>query len=242
MAKKKEYLGIKIIGGVLVLYLLSWGAIEYFYEKSEEAGQFGDQFGAVNALFSALALAGVIYTLIQQQQEMKAQRREFMNSRAYTLAYKQVELINNSIANAEQVILSKFPEREHDEYSMFQNLNTMIGAQHSMNVAVYPSQMSKVRSQLPSILRLLANSCDLLVRLKKDGMSDEDTNILFNVLRYNLDKEIWKLIGNLNYHKKKNSEMYDRYKGMYAESLERINRFNEIYYQIKKDTDEIDEK
>ncbi len=242
MTEKKEYLGVKIIGGVLLLYLLSWGAIECIYEKPEEAGQFGDQFGAVNALFSALALAGVIYTLIQQQQEMKAQRREFMNSRAYTLAYKQVELINNSIefAITAQLDLKKY---HSDDSSMtFYELNQWLTDPNKDNVELGLIALDQQRTAHHSTLRITANSCDLLIRLKKDGMSDEDANILFNTIRYNIDKEIWRLVENLNELSKTHPVLYDRHSSMFKESLERINRFNEIYSQIKKDTDDIDGK
>lgn len=39
-------------------------------------GQFGDVFGAVNALFSGLAFAGLIYTVFLQREELGLQRRE----------------------------------------------------------------------------------------------------------------------------------------------------------------------
>jgi hypothetical protein len=40
------------------------------------AGQFGDTFGAVNALFTGFALAGLVYTAILQRQEIALQRQE----------------------------------------------------------------------------------------------------------------------------------------------------------------------
>lgn len=39
-------------------------------------GQFGDVFGAANALFSGLAFAGLIYTVLLQREELALQRRE----------------------------------------------------------------------------------------------------------------------------------------------------------------------
>lgn len=42
----------------------------------EEAGQFGDMFGAVNALFSGLALIGVVVAIFYQRSELKLQRKE----------------------------------------------------------------------------------------------------------------------------------------------------------------------
>lgn len=43
-------------------------------------GQFGDMFGAVNALFSGLAFAGVIIAVILQKRELALQRRELSAS------------------------------------------------------------------------------------------------------------------------------------------------------------------
>jgi hypothetical protein len=43
-------------------------------------GQFGDLFGAVNAFFTGLAFAGVIYTIILQRKELEMQRKELQSS------------------------------------------------------------------------------------------------------------------------------------------------------------------
>lgn len=37
-------------------------------------GQFGDMFGAINALFSGLAFAGIIYSIRQQNEDLEIQR------------------------------------------------------------------------------------------------------------------------------------------------------------------------
>lgn len=44
--------------------------------SNDARGTFGDQFGAVNALFSGLAFAGLIYTIILQRRDLKLQREE----------------------------------------------------------------------------------------------------------------------------------------------------------------------
>jgi len=44
-------------------------------------GQMGDMFGAVNSLFSALALAGLIYTVCLQRKELQLQRRDLALTR-----------------------------------------------------------------------------------------------------------------------------------------------------------------
>ena len=46
-----------------------------------ERGTFGDQFGAVNALFSGLAFTGLIYTIILQRKDLKLQRIDLRQQR-----------------------------------------------------------------------------------------------------------------------------------------------------------------
>ncbi|MBZ0273785.1 hypothetical protein K8I61_17230 [bacterium] len=67
-------LAIKVAGVVFGLWLLfGWIAPP---GDAERAGQFGDQFGSVNALFSGLAFAGVIVALIMQRRELQLQREQ----------------------------------------------------------------------------------------------------------------------------------------------------------------------
>jgi hypothetical protein len=44
-------------------------------------GTFGDMFGSINALFSGLALAGIILTILLQRKELKLQREELQETR-----------------------------------------------------------------------------------------------------------------------------------------------------------------
>lgn len=64
------------IVGVIALWGLSWWLINKNINCSTERGTFGDMFGAVNALFSGLAFAGLIATLLYQREELKLQRKE----------------------------------------------------------------------------------------------------------------------------------------------------------------------
>lgn len=65
---------------VVVLWLLSYLLItEYSGEGVTflgDRGTFGDMFGAVNSLFSGLAFATLIYTVLQQRAELQATREE----------------------------------------------------------------------------------------------------------------------------------------------------------------------
>lgn len=74
---------------ILIVLILSvifiWGGsallIFTYIPESSERGTFRDLFGAVNALFSALAFAALIYTIILQRQEIKENKEEIVLNR-----------------------------------------------------------------------------------------------------------------------------------------------------------------
>lgn len=83
---------------VILLYLGSWFLIDYFYACPERQGQFGDKFGAVNALFSGLAFAGLIFTIILQKKELALQREELVDTRKELAGQKkQLEQQNKTL-------------------------------------------------------------------------------------------------------------------------------------------------
>jgi hypothetical protein len=73
----------------VLVVIISWISIPLliftFYGQAENAGVFGDTFGVVNALFSALAFAFLIYTALMQREELELQRKEL------TLTRKEIE-------------------------------------------------------------------------------------------------------------------------------------------------------
>jgi hypothetical protein len=62
----------QVVYGVLVFALVG--------PEMATRGQFGDIFGGFNALFTGLAFAGVIYTIILQRRELEMQREELQSS------------------------------------------------------------------------------------------------------------------------------------------------------------------
>jgi hypothetical protein len=66
----------QIAGSVFLIWLVGAFLPAIVSSDWSVRGQFGDQFGAVNALFSGLAFAGVIYAVLLQRQELELQRRE----------------------------------------------------------------------------------------------------------------------------------------------------------------------
>lgn len=74
----KNYIIIAMVAGIFVILL--WGAtwilIPMFFGNWSDRASFGDMFGVVNALFSGLAFAGIIITILLQRQELEDTRTE----------------------------------------------------------------------------------------------------------------------------------------------------------------------
>lgn len=64
----------------IVLLWANFGA-HFFGNSLERAGQFGDTFGVLNALFSGLAFASLIHAVLLQRTELKLQREELKQTR-----------------------------------------------------------------------------------------------------------------------------------------------------------------
>lgn len=75
-------LGLFILCAMVVAawILVTW-MIHALYPSWSDSGPVGDTFGAVNALFSGLAFAGVIYALNLQRRDLFAQREEMLEAR-----------------------------------------------------------------------------------------------------------------------------------------------------------------
>ena len=59
-----------------------WALSGYVLNSDANRGTFGDMFGAINALFSGLAFAGIIYTILLQRHELELQREELRATRS----------------------------------------------------------------------------------------------------------------------------------------------------------------
>lgn len=79
-----------VLFGIIFLLWLANLLILYQWDK-EARGTFGDMFGGANALFSGLALAGIIYTILLQKKELGLQRKELRDTR------KEFEIQNETL-------------------------------------------------------------------------------------------------------------------------------------------------
>jgi hypothetical protein len=87
----KKHIVWVMLGGVVILFLLNMSLILVNNDPNWR-GTFGDQFGAVNALFSGLAFAGLIYTIILQRRDLELQRNDLKLQREeLALTRKEME-------------------------------------------------------------------------------------------------------------------------------------------------------
>lgn len=73
----------KIFGlvGVIIIVWLLWSPIIYhFFGIPQNSAELGDSFGVVNSLFSALGLAGIVLSIVIQQQDLRLTRNEVKES------------------------------------------------------------------------------------------------------------------------------------------------------------------
>ncbi|MBE0599481.1 MAG: hypothetical protein IH614_19755 [Desulfuromonadales bacterium] len=84
MAKsKKEWERITwgAVFGIILIWVGAGLSPLFWISDWPTRGQFGDMFGAVNALFSGLAFAGVVLAIVLQRQELSLQREELKMTR-----------------------------------------------------------------------------------------------------------------------------------------------------------------
>lgn len=112
-----------IFSGVVILWIMSLILIPLLYCKIAERGQFGDSFGAVNALFSGLAFGGVICAILLQKRELKLQRK--------TLEATQVEIEGQKEQLAAQ---NQTLQHQNFESSFFQLLGLHSEIVNSMQI------------------------------------------------------------------------------------------------------------
>ncbi|MCG7964865.1 MAG: putative phage abortive infection protein [Candidatus Thiodiazotropha taylori] len=83
---------------VVIIVILLWVGSGYFLHDLNNRGSFGDMFGAVNALFSGLAFAGVIFAILLQRKELSLQRNELELTRIELAGQKtEMELQNKTL-------------------------------------------------------------------------------------------------------------------------------------------------
>jgi hypothetical protein len=125
---------------VLALFLANLCLI-FFFDK-EQRGTFGDQFGAVNALFSGLAFAGLIYTIILQRHDLKLQRRDLKLQREeLALTRKEMEEQTAEFEKQNETLrIQRFENTFFNMMSQFQEVVNNLTVMVTTSSSIYESK------------------------------------------------------------------------------------------------------
>lgn len=145
---------------VVIIWALSGFLTYYFVPEWSDRGTFGDMFGAVNGLFSGLAFAALIYTIILQREEMKMNRDEIIMNRK-ELKKSAAAQESSQLAQKEQVLQTHLTTKINAMSTIINYYNTQINNPVSSPELVERSRLKR---------RALIKQMDDLI----DGMQDSE--------------------------------------------------------------------
>ncbi|ACT95675.1 putative phage abortive infection protein [Dyadobacter fermentans] len=201
MKKSEQSFGLLALV-ITLIWVISWICIDTFVEVKDQ-GIFGDKFGAVNALFSGLALAGIIYSLSMQKQELALQRQELTATRNefkqqnfenvfFNLLRNQQDITNTNIASIDELhTISKIRTvsvkgREFFHFSK-RELKRIRQALEREKYEIYDQGYY---ASIPAIGYATAEEAE-----KADGHLWPDAQREFAITYYKISKDIWEEYG-----------------------------------------------
>ena len=115
----------------MILFLLNFSMI-FLVPDNNTRGTFGDQFGAVNALFSGLAFTGLIYTIILQRRDLEIQRHDLKLQREeIALNRKEMEEQTAEFEKQNETLkIQRFENTFFNMLSQFQEIVSSLSAQY----------------------------------------------------------------------------------------------------------------
>jgi len=132
---------------LLVVWVFAGVLPMVYFDSWSIRGQFGDMFGAVNALFSGLAFGGVIVAILLQRRELELQREE--------LSLTRKELAISAAAQRESAVaLTKQVEIQ----AITAELNALVAISEPglwRGVSGGPQNLSQLKLQIPVLLETI---------------------------------------------------------------------------------------
>ncbi|MGV0939223.1 hypothetical protein [Empedobacter sp. ULE_I140] len=215
----KNYISlfIKISIIFLILTITYPFILSVFFEESTDKGTFGDSFGALNSIFSGIALCGIIVSLIMQQSEMKLQRDEmiasryeYSHNRITNLVYSQLSKFEKSIENIhlsnmhqapsgssaifflEKKLINIYNYKENREDQLKEAVKQKKDINHNYQILLQCS------SDLAPFIITTYNCLNALSSiLKKGNIEENDKEELFEVFINNIGDSLIIVINNI---------------------------------------------
>jgi len=110
-------------------------AVYMAIESGEDRARFGEMFGAIEALFSGLAIAGVLYTIHAQRREIHSTREAFRSQMEIQMLTDGVNLLKHQLDMLLYDIELKSKLRlpvDSEVIKLFQELNQTLIEQYKM--------------------------------------------------------------------------------------------------------------
>ena len=124
---KRHRINILLLALLIILVWYGSGLVmRRAFPDTAVSGQMGDMFGAVNALFSGLALAGVVVAIWFQSKELRLQREELEQTRAELIGQKE-QLEAQKMVMSKQYDSMAIQQFENSFYQMLKTHNSLIG-------------------------------------------------------------------------------------------------------------------
>ncbi|CAH0355530.1 putative phage abortive infection protein [Aquabacterium sp. CECT 9606] len=158
--KQNSQLDLSDLRGTFIAFIIIamlWAGSAVFLYKDPNRGTFGDMFGAINSLFSGLALAALIYAGLQQRKEISLQRYEISFTRN-EMAEQRVQMDKQIEQLSEQLQIS---HRQALESTFFQILGLLNKIIESITCKNASNDLIKGRDCLPLIYENLTNTYKL---------------------------------------------------------------------------------
>jgi uncharacterized membrane protein YciS (DUF1049 family) len=169
---KKTIIGIAV--GIVAAWLVLGLCPFLVFNSDVGRGTFGDMFGAVNALFSGFALAGVVCAILLQREELQLQRAELELTRQELTRSAEAQM-SAAQTLIKQQKLAKKNIRLAAYTALLQSKNDRISAERSRSSN---SSLIRVREDAShNIIRLQGELQTLEQRvtlLVEDEVQDED--------------------------------------------------------------------
>lgn len=161
-SNSRKHLFIFLLIGVIIIWAASALFTMNYLDQWADRGTFGDLFGAVNALFSGLAFAALIYTIVLQRDEIKENRAEIiLNRKELAKASKLQEKAQKVLI--QQVDQTHLSAKMNAMRTLIDYYNNQIG-----NPKSTPETIEKAKAKRRNIIHLI----DELI----DGLDDSEVD------------------------------------------------------------------
>lgn len=146
-AHRRDFGGFRTILIVFSLISAIWIISAWVLYDDPNRGTFGDMFGAINSLFSGLALTALVFAGIQQRKEIELQRYEIGFTRN-EMTEQRLELKKQTATAEEQLSIAR---RQASEATFFQILNLLDRNVDSLTFRTDQNQIVVGRKVFPLI-------------------------------------------------------------------------------------------